>query len=775
MQILHAGREMLLLRCAGGQVFGAGCKTLVTTSKPRLTWKQLQTLWEAGDAAPTISALDGDVESRVCAGTTDGQLYLGKLCDSGRLRFTVQICPAAAGPIPSVALGHGTYKNSVFFVSNDAVREASTADGDRELLQLDDDRVTRIVSTTDGLLFVVYHSNDLGCFHLATRKLETIMKFDGSRRARLKDGAGLKARTTGVGAIASQGCDVIFSDFRANAIRHIGRGYALVEGLRLIGHIAECTGEMSGGSEYISPDHALRCLERAADYLGQLDDFNMKCRGRLTGSARTGSMTDDMMKGVRMNVAALKRLRQSGYNPFIDVRFVGELIDEHYFSLVTFFGGRRGVRMTQQEHGRAMVHAMRHWLSKSPAFTSVLARAGATGLRVNKMYRLAFTHTVPDWTAAVDLQLSSRRGKVVWELDLLRMAAVLGQTLGKPRVASVRSSVAAYSFQAGFSILKRRHNVADLVVDQDLQNAAQEVCALNEAIGGMLQADATANGATQSDLAGCLDAEARGSSSNDDDDDDGDDSDPDDDDDNDEEGGRVHHDLRGNSAVSAIHKRRKQSTKGRVLQIASSQETTSRIRGAAAARQHSASGLASVDAAAASNPRRNARSDAFGVTPLPADCQSEFNRQQMVGKNVALLAPDKLDQMYWLGRVVGVSATCFFAHYYEVQADGDGQDYYLDNSREPERLSYQTMLAFITLSAVSSNRYRLHEDSHSILISVVTQCKEDRKDQLRRERAKHTDIASVDKARRELEGLAYSSSQPRDRAHRRRLAVSDLS
>lgn len=69
----------------------------------------------------------------------------------------------------------------------------------------------------------------------------------------------------------------------------------------------------------------------------------------------------------------------------------------------------------------------------------------------------------------------------------------------------------------------------------------------------------------------------------------------------------------------------------------------------------------------------------------------------MARKDVALLAPDTLE--YWLGRVVGVSAAffCFFAHYYEVYPDGDGQDYYLDNSREPERLSYQTMISYTTI------------------------------------------------------------------------------
>lgn len=128
------------------------------------------------------------------------------------------------------------------------------------------------------------------------------------------------------------------------------------------------------------------------------------------------------------------------------------------------------------------------------------------------MYRLTFTHSRPDWTNAVELKFSVRKGKVAWDYDLLAMAGSLITVVGKPRVATVRGGVSMHTFQHGFILGMRRYNVTELPIDNDLADALEQAAAVDDAVNAMIQDDAENNGISMEDLAGCLpDDTAQGS------------------------------------------------------------------------------------------------------------------------------------------------------------------------------------------------------------------------------------------------------------------------
>jgi len=157
------------------------------------------------------------------------------------------------------------------------------------------------------------------------------------------------------------------------------------------------------------------------------------------------------------------------------VRYLGELLNEIFFSLCTFFGSQRGQRQTQTGIGRALAHATMHGLRRNPVFASPLSGANSSQeVRVNKMYCVVMSHTVADWLVQVPLYMTPRASvPKVWNSDVVKRVAVLRSLFGKIRVATVRAAYATFHHHSGFAITAKRHNMEAFARDSIAVAAAR--------------------------------------------------------------------------------------------------------------------------------------------------------------------------------------------------------------------------------------------------------------------------------------------------------------
>lgn len=297
-----------------------------------------------------------------------------------------------------------------------------------------------------------------------------------------RDGVDDGARTTGFsncGACIGVGeQDVVFSEHRVPALRHIVKDSALRCGLTFIADLDDVTG--TNDQPWVTPGQAYGLYNLAGEYISELESFSRRCRGRLTGNSIVGSLSDDCRKVVKLNSATFRRLSEQPFAASVNIAYCSEAVVETFFSLLTYFGGRGVLRLTQYEFGRAFIMAARRWLSLHPAFSDLLKDLGL-GVRSNPVYKTA-TRMMCDWYVPLQLALKTRADKkqeiasaVSAEAVVQRrsIATMLRKVLGVVRTLRVRPTHCAYRIE-GWECQMRRLQLPDLMADTDVDGRSDD-------------------------------------------------------------------------------------------------------------------------------------------------------------------------------------------------------------------------------------------------------------------------------------------------------------